>query len=155
MKNGHPTPDDNSGHRSAMLYAHASTLAKRKPKMTPKTHHKMIECVIPSLKVKSIEAGVAFYSEVLGFSKDWSYEKDGYSVAGISRDGLSIYLSEGSEGTRVGWIWIGLEDDSLFDRIMASAAEIVQEPKNYSYACEMRIKDPDGHTLQLGTEPRE
>lgn len=48
----------------------------------------MIECVIPTLKVKSIEASVTFYSEVLGFSKDWNYEKDGYSVAGVSRDGL-------------------------------------------------------------------
>ncbi|MGD8113860.1 MAG: glyoxalase superfamily protein [Sphaerochaetaceae bacterium] len=114
----------------------------------------MIECVIPTLKVESIESSIAFYSDVLGFSKDWEYEKDGYSVAGISRDSLSIYLSEGNEGTKEGWIWIGLEDDSLFGSILSSKAKIIQEPKNYSYAYEMRVEDPDGHILQLGTEPR-
>jgi predicted enzyme related to lactoylglutathione lyase len=93
-------------------------------------------------------------ADVLGFSKEWSYQKDGYSVAGISRDRLSIYLSEGNEGTKSGWVWIGLEDDSLFDGIMASGAKIVQEPKNFPYAYEMRIQDPDGHILQLGTEPK-
>lgn len=121
--------------------------------MTNTIQPKMIACVIPTLKVKSIEASLIFYSEVLGFSKDWSYEKDGYSVAGISRDGASIYLSEGSEGTKEGWLWIGV-DDSLFEGILASRAKIIQEPKNFSYAYEMRIEDPDGHILQLGAEPR-
>lgn len=64
-----------------------------------------------------------------------------------------IYLSEGSEGTKEGWIWIGL-DDSLFESILASKAKIVQKPTNFSYAYEMRIEDPDGHILQLGAEPR-
>lgn len=118
--------------------------------MTSTTQAKMIECVIPT----SIKTSIAFYSEVLGFSKDWSYEKDGYSVAGISRDGISIYLSEGHQGTKEGWIWIGLEDDSLFEQIMASQTKTIQEPKNYSYAYEMRIEDPDGHIIQLGSEPK-
>ena len=125
-----------------------------KSNMTATTQPKLIECVIPTLKVKSIEASITFYSEVLGFTKDWAYEKDGYSMAGVSRDGLSIYLSEGNERTKEGWIWMGIEDDTLFDRIMSSGAKVIQEPKNYSYAYEMRIEDLDGHILQLGTEPQ-
>jgi predicted enzyme related to lactoylglutathione lyase len=70
--------------------------------------------------------------------------------------GLTPWIgpSEGNEGTKSGWLWIGLEDDSLFAGIMASGAKIVQEPKNFPYAYEMRIQDPDGHILQLGTEPK-
>ncbi|MCA9450512.1 MAG: VOC family protein [Candidatus Omnitrophica bacterium] len=113
-----------------------------------------IECVIATLKVQSIASSIEFYSRLLGFTKDWEYMQDGYSMAGISRDGQSIYLSEGKEGTQAGWLWIGLEDDSIFDRILSSGVKVIQEPTNFPYAYEMRVEDPDGHILQLGTEPK-
>ena len=52
------------------------------------------------------------------------------------------------------WVWIGLEDDSLFDEVRAKGAKVLQEPLNRPLAYEMKIADIDGNVLWLGTEPR-
>lgn len=52
------------------------------------------------------------------------------------------------------WVWIGLEDDSLFTVFVERGVEVMQPPKNYSWAYEMKLKDPDGNVLWLGTEPK-
>ena len=114
----------------------------------------MIECITPTLKVREIESSIAFYEKTLGFTKQWSYKSGDYSIAGIARDGFSIYLCESGEGSSQAWIWIGIEDHSLFDGILTSGAKIVQPPKNLSYGYEMRIEDPDGHVLRLATGTR-
>ena len=92
-----------------------------------------IECVIATLKVQSIASSIEFYSRLLGFTKDWEYMQDGYSMAGISRDGQSIYLSEGKEGTQAGWLWIGLEDDSIFDRIRGVFCQVPSRNADNTY----------------------
>jgi hypothetical protein len=47
-----------------------------------------------------------------------------------------------------------LEDDSLFDTCQSAGIEILLEPRNMPWAYEMKIADPDGHVLWLGTEPK-
>ena len=51
-------------------------------------------------------------------------------------------------------VWIGIDDDSLFESIQSSDAKVVQLPSNKPWAYEMKITDPDGNTLWLGAEPR-
>ena len=61
--------------------------------------------------------------------------------------------AQGQPGT---WIWIGVEDAAaLFEEYKARGATIRQEPTNYSWAYEMRVEDPDGHVLRIGSEPME
>ena len=52
------------------------------------------------------------------------------------------------------WAWIGLSDDSLFETYLKSGATVVQEPQNWSWGYEMKIADPDGNVLWLGTTTR-
>lgn len=52
------------------------------------------------------------------------------------------------------WVWIGLEDDSLFETYRAKGVKVRQGPQNWSWAYEMKFEDPDGNVLWLGIEPR-
>ena len=114
----------------------------------------MTECLIFTLKVASIPDSVEFYERALGFKKEWEPRSSDYAIAGIKRGALSIYLCEIDERSRQAWLWIGGQDDSLFELLMASGAKIRQEPTNDSWAYELRIEDRDGQVLRLAAGPR-
>jgi uncharacterized glyoxalase superfamily protein PhnB len=50
-------------------------------------------------------------------------------------------------------VWIGVEDDSIFEVIERSGAEVIQAPSKKPWAYEMKVADPDGNTIWLGAEP--
>ncbi len=110
-----------------------------------------IENAIPILRVRSLEASIDYYLSVLGFKVDWQVPG---SMGSVSRDGHSIMLCEGDQGNPGTWVWVGVDDASLFDELAAKGATIRRAPTNYRWAYEMRVEDPDGHVLRFGTEPR-
>ena len=63
-------------------------------------------------------------------------------------------LRESAGNVAPAWVWIGLEDDSLFWELKERGVEVLQPPKNYSWAYEMKFRDIDGNVLWLGTEPK-
>lgn len=67
---------------------------------------------------------------------------------------LSYHVDEAAALISPTWMWIGLEDDSLFDEFRSKGAKVLQEPKNRSWANEMKIADIAGNVMWLGTEPR-
>lgn len=52
-------------------------------------------------------------------------------------------------------VWIGVEDDSIFMFIAKAGAKILQSPTQQPWAYEMKIADPDGNVLWLGTDPKD
>jgi hypothetical protein len=40
----------------------------------------------------------------------------------------------------------------VFGSLQAKQVTILLPPTNFSWACEMRIRDPDGHVLRIGSE---
>jgi catechol 2,3-dioxygenase-like lactoylglutathione lyase family enzyme len=112
----------------------------------------MIERVIPVLAVRSIKRSLEFYRKILGFELEWG-GGEGETVGSIARDGQSIMLSE-EANTGPSLVWIGLKDDSLFEFCKREKVKVVLEPRNMPWAYEMKIEDPDGNVLWLGTEPR-
>lgn len=117
------------------------------------TPPRQIECTIPILPVSHLPAAIDFYTGALGFGLDWG----GYAgslIASVSRDGCALMLSETGPGSPRAWVWIGLEDDSLFHEFRTAGVNVRQEPRNFSWAYEMKFEDPDGNVLWLGTEPR-
>ncbi|PYP13174.1 MAG: bleomycin resistance family protein, partial [Gemmatimonadetes bacterium] len=44
--------------------------------------------------------------------------------------------------------------DALFEEYRTKAARIRLTPRNYPWAYEMHVEDPDGHVLRFGSEPR-
>ena len=109
------------------------------------------ECANPILNVKSMAESLRYYVDVLGFtSEEWS----GDDFACVTRDGASIYLSEGDQGQPGTWIWVGVGDVALlYEEYEASGATIRQPPQNFPWAVEMKVEDPDGHVLRFGSDP--
>jgi len=110
-----------------------------------------IENVIPILRVQNLATSRRFYTDVLGFSLDW----DAGTMISVSRDGKAIMLCEGDQGQPGTWLWIGVEDaDALLAEFSAKGANICMPPKNFSWAYEFRVEDPNGHVLRFGSEPK-
>jgi predicted lactoylglutathione lyase len=114
---------------------------------------RQVECTIPVLPVRDLNRGIRFYTETLGFKLDWGGGEHSI-ICSVSRDGCSIMLSQDAKPLPGVWVWIGLEDDSLFQLYRSKGVKIRQEPKNHPWAYEMKFEDIDGNVLWLGTEPR-
>jgi catechol 2,3-dioxygenase-like lactoylglutathione lyase family enzyme len=110
---------------------------------------KQIENTIPVLAVSDLELSIEFYRRVLGFEVKW---KAG-SICSVGRDGSSIMLQTQAQATP-NTVWIGIDDDSMFESIERSGVKVIQAPSNKPWAYEMKIADPDGNVLWLGAEPR-
>lgn len=111
----------------------------------------MLECVIPILSVKDMAASIAYYESSLGFVQEWSAG----DMASVARDGFSIYFNQSGQGQSGTWLWIGVEDvDVVYAEYQESGATILQPPTNYSWGCEMRVVDPDGHVLRIASGPK-
>lgn len=94
---------------------------------------------------------VRYYVDVLGFTNaEWG----GDAFTCVTRDSAGIYLSHGDQGRPGTWAWIGVEDvAALYEEYTASGATIRHGPRNYPWAYEMQVEDPDGHVLRFGSEP--
>ena len=108
------------------------------------------ECSNPILMVTHMAASVRYYVDVLGFrNAEWG--SDDFTC--VTRDRAAIYLCRGGQGQPGTWVWIGVEDvEALYAEYKASGARIRHPPANYSWACEMKVDDPDGHVLRFGSD---
>lgn len=109
------------------------------------------ENAAPILRVADMTASVRYYVDVLGFrNADWG--TDDFTF--VNRDAAGIYLSRADQGCDGTWAWIGVEDvRALHHEYQAAGARIRHAPRNYPWALEMHVEDPDGHVLRFGSEP--
>jgi catechol 2,3-dioxygenase-like lactoylglutathione lyase family enzyme len=102
----------------------------------------------PILRVSNMSISVRYYVDVLGFTNaEWG--TDDFTL--LNRDKAFIYLCRGSQGQVGTWVWVGVK---VFSEYKASGARITQPPRNYPWAYECRVEDPDGHVLRFGCEPK-
>jgi catechol 2,3-dioxygenase-like lactoylglutathione lyase family enzyme len=110
-----------------------------------------VERIDPILKVRNLRNSLRFYREILGFTVDW---QDG-GAASVSHGNQAIMLIEGTQGHAGTWVWIGVEDiEPLYRDLVARGATITLRPTNFAWAYELRVADPDGHILRIGSEPK-
>ncbi len=112
-----------------------------------------VECTIPVIPVRDLPHSIAFYTEKLGFKLDWGGAPNSI-ICGISRDRHPLMLTQRESVTQPTWVWIGVEDETLFAEYRRKGVKVHQEPQNHPWAYEMKFEDPDGNVLWLGTEPR-
>ncbi len=110
---------------------------------------RQIENTIPVLAVSDPERSVKFFRRVIGFEIEW----DAGAICSVHRDGCSIML-QAHEQPLPSTVWIGLESDELFVRVLQSEAKIVQAPTKNPWAYEMKFAAPDRNTTWLGTEAK-
>jgi catechol 2,3-dioxygenase-like lactoylglutathione lyase family enzyme len=108
--------------------------------------------VTPIFRVASLDASLAYYLDVLGFSLQW---RNG-SVASVRRGRASLMLSEGDQGHPGTWVWLAVSDaDALHEELRGRGAVIRHPPTNYPWGSrELHVTDPDGHVLRLGSDNR-
>ncbi len=112
-----------------------------------------VECTIPVLPVSNLANSIKFYTESLDFKLEWGGGEGSY-ICSVSKDNCSIMLSQRTMGPGGAWVWIGVEDDALFKLYAGRGVKVMQPPKNYPWAYEMKFEDPDGNVLWLGTSTR-
>lgn len=106
----------------------------------------------PILRVADMAVNVRYYVNVLGFANA-SWGTDDFTS--VNRDAAGIYLCRGGQGQPGTWVWIGIDDVAeLYEEYLASGALIQRPPENFSWGYEMKVRDPDGHILRFGSEPR-
>jgi predicted enzyme related to lactoylglutathione lyase len=95
---------------------------------------------------------VKFYVDQLGFQNaQWGTDE----FTSVNRDTAGIYLCRQNQGRGGAWAWIGVEDvEALHAEYRSRGVVIAQPPTDYPWALEMRIEDPDGNVLRMGSEPR-
>jgi catechol 2,3-dioxygenase-like lactoylglutathione lyase family enzyme len=116
--------------------------------------------ISPFFIVKDLQASIAFYRERLGFQLDFQGPDDGVYYAGVSRDGIGIFLKAilpdvlpCPNHTRHPWArWDAyiytLDPDTLFDEFRQSGVSFVKE---LSFIDDglwgFEITDGDGYVL--------
>lgn len=122
--------------------------------MTAKLLNFRIENIAPVLSVRDIQRSLKFYVDILGFrNAEWGDQ----NFTMVTRDNSGLYLCKDEQGVSGTWIWIGFDGDifQLHQQLKSQKVKIVLAPTNFSHSYEMRVEDPDGHVLRLGTDPNE
>jgi uncharacterized glyoxalase superfamily protein PhnB len=109
------------------------------------------EQITPILRVRDVEASIAYYTERLGFTDCWQFGEPP-SFGGASRDGLEVQFCRDCQGSPGTWLSIWVDDvDALHAELAGRGADIVQPPTNFEWGVrEMNVRDPDGHRIRFG-----
>lgn len=109
------------------------------------------------LAVRDLAASTRFYTEVLGFTRDFGDGSDGWSF--LSRDGFQVMLGEcrdavpaGELGDHSWFVYLTVEDvDALHDDVARRGAEILSPLANKPWGLrEFSLRTPDGHRIAFG-----
>ena len=105
----------------------------------------------PIFRVADLPSSLAYYTETLGFTKNWG--DDG--MVSVSRGRCTIFLTHWDQSCRGSWVWIGVDDaGALHEELVARGARIRVPPTNYEWAFEMQVEDLDGNVLRIGSDPK-
>ncbi|MBM3797849.1 MAG: bleomycin resistance family protein [Acidobacteria bacterium] len=110
-----------------------------------------IEHCSPILRVEDMTRSLAFYVGLLCFENaEWG----GGDFTCVTRGGATIYLRLGDQGRGGAWAWLGVDDATQFHaECLARGVPVRMAPRNFPWALEMQLEDPDGNVLLLGSEP--
>jgi catechol 2,3-dioxygenase-like lactoylglutathione lyase family enzyme len=111
--------------------------------------------VYPALRITDYDRSKAFYVDGLGFSIDWEhrYEPHFPVFMQVSREGLSLYLSQHSGDCQVGGLaYLYVPDVDAWHRAIVARGLTVDPPENQPWGSrDMCLTDPDGNQLRIST----
>ena len=110
--------------------------------------------VIPALRITNYEKSKSFYVDGLGFKIDGEHRFEPHFPVfmTISRDGLTLYLSEHSGDCKPGGlVFLFVDDvDSFYAEITAKGIKPESEPEDFEGKFrDFRVIDPDGNKLNI------
>ena len=109
------------------------------------------------LAVGDLRASTQFYTDVLGFGRDFGDESTGWSF--LSRDGFKVALgecrderpaSEIGDHSYVAYVTVkGV--DALYQEVVARGAQTISPPTTEPWGMrEFGLRTPDGHRMRFG-----
>jgi catechol 2,3-dioxygenase-like lactoylglutathione lyase family enzyme len=112
--------------------------------------------VMPTLRITDYEKSKAFYVDGLGFRVDWEHRFEQHLPVflKITRDTLSLYLSEHEGDCRVGGlVHLYVPDvDQWYSDIQEKRFQTLSIPTDQPWGNrDFRIADPDGNQLCICT----
>ena len=109
------------------------------------------------LAVRDLAASTRFYTDVLGFQRDFGDGSDGWSF--LSRDNFRVMLGEcrdampaGELGDHSWYVYLTVDDvDGLHAEVAGLGAEILSRPATKPWGLrEFALRTPDGHRIVCG-----
>jgi catechol 2,3-dioxygenase-like lactoylglutathione lyase family enzyme len=118
-----------------------------------------VQQVFPTLRITDSARSKHFYAEGLGFRVDWEHRADSRDPVfmQVTRDGLSLYLSEhDGDGPVGGLVHLYVPDvDAWYAELAGRGLPVMFAPRDEAWGNrEMRILDPDGNQLCICTPIR-
>jgi len=124
----------------------------------------------PILYATSVNKSLAYYGDVLGFKIGWRWsdekssfleEGDSLSEVGtapVGRDKVQLMLVKQAQGQPGMWLHLDIESaeevDALYAEWLGKGAFIVEAPSLRPWGLyEMRVRDPDAHTMRVSSPP--
>ena len=110
--------------------------------------------VYPALRITDYEKSKAFYVDGLGFriEREHRFAPHLPVFATISRDGLSLYLSQHAGDCQAGGlVFLYVQDvDALYEEITSRGIKAQSPPQDFEGRIrDFRVIDPDGNKLDF------
>lgn len=102
---------------------------------------------VPELPVASMERSARYYTETLGFTRQWAFP----DIISISRGDVAIFFRKTEERIVPQIHWIFSEDvDATYNEMQEAGATIVEPIDNKPWGLrQFTIEDPDGHRFHV------
>ena len=123
----------------------------------------------PILSVQSVAQSIRFYVDSLGFRLGWSWSnKAGRflqpgdeaepTFALVGKGDIQFMLAQQCQGAPGMWLHVDVQSapqlDALHEEWTRKGARITEPPSVRPWGMyEMRVQDPDGHTLRVSAPP--
>jgi uncharacterized glyoxalase superfamily protein PhnB len=123
----------------------------------------------PILCVDSVARSIDFYVNALGFRLGWAWsgadqrflephDKAVPDFALVGRGPVQFMLSQQSQGAPGMWLHLDVHTasqlDALYDEWVRNGATVDEPPFVRPWGMyELRLRDPDGHTLRVSSPP--
>jgi catechol 2,3-dioxygenase-like lactoylglutathione lyase family enzyme len=115
---------------------------------------------VPVLRVRDVDATIAWYRRHLGFSAESFPERGPREFAILERDGVQLLVRRTGESPRAGrgdhggwdlYIWADEVDLARMEATFAIAGAVVRPLSAMgSNMAELEVRDPDGYVLCIG-----
>jgi uncharacterized glyoxalase superfamily protein PhnB len=114
-----------------------------------------MQAVVPTLRITDLARAKAFYVDGLDFTVDWEHRFEPHFPVflQISRDGLTLYLSQHSGDCQVGGlVHLYVADVDAWYADMVDKGASVPSPEDQPWGNrDFRVTDPDGNQLAICT----
>lgn len=118
-----------------------------------------------SLTVKDVEKSLTWYRDVVGFTVDQRYEREG-KLIGVAIKAGDVRILLGADDGAKGWdrvkgegislqIMTGANIDEVANRIKSRGGVLDTEPADMPWGARVfRLRDPDGFKLAISSDSR-